>query len=162
MLFSIKFWIFFILSIFTVMKLKVILLKAPILMIVNTMVFKMLIQMLNVTVNFTGAMGTVLMFVKLAARTAPRERHQVGRWKIIKNLEQVWSNKILYIGYKNLQTNPNLQTWRTTLDHPRVRTKATLLTPCRYIDLTWLKNVYIILNVILSLFRIQVSNGFLY
>ena len=42
-------------------------LEVPILMIANTMVIRMLILVLNVTVNVNGVLGTVLILLKIAA-----------------------------------------------------------------------------------------------
>ena len=42
-------------------------LEVPILMIVNTMVIRMWILVLNVTVNVNGVLGTVLILLKIVA-----------------------------------------------------------------------------------------------
>ena len=42
-------------------------LEVPILMIANTMVIRMWILVLNVTVNVNGVLGTVLILLKIAA-----------------------------------------------------------------------------------------------
>ena len=48
-------------------------LEVPILMIVNTMVIRMWILVLNVTVNVNGVLGTVLILLKIVASV--REYH---------------------------------------------------------------------------------------
>ena len=48
-------------------------LEVPILMIVNTMVIRMWILVLNVTVNVNGVLGTVLILLKIVASV--RECH---------------------------------------------------------------------------------------